>query len=213
MLPAPGLRGPGDPATLPGMFTGLVLGKGVVRGGPGLEVDLPPATGAAAALHQVEVGASVAVSGVCLTAVAVGPGRLGFDLAEETRRRTTFDRIVAGREVNLELPLRASDRLGGHFVQGHVDAVGTVRAAGGSADDYRIRVGHAEPRWIVEKGSVALDGVSLTVARSEPGERAFEVAILPHTLAVTTLGLLAPGDPLHIEYDILGKYVAALLPR
>ncbi len=199
------------------MFTGLVLGRGAVRGttarpcgGLRLEVALPPPTGPAAALHRVEVGDSVAVSGVCLTVVSVESDGLAFDLAEETRRRTALGRSGAGREVNLELPLRASDRLGGHFVQGHVDAVGTVLAAGGGAD-YRIRVEHAEPRWIVEKGSVALDGVSLTVARSEPGERAFEVAIIPHTREVTTLGRVGPGDPLHIEYDILGKYVAALV--
>ncbi len=193
------------------MFTGLVLGSGAIlsREGSRLTVELPPACGPAAALGEVSVGDSVAVSGVCLTAVSVGRGVLGFDLAEETLRRTAFGKLGAGSRVNLELPLRVSDRLGGHFVQGHVDAVGTVIAAGGEPDDYRIRVEHPEPRWIVEKGSVALDGVSLTVACSNPSERAFEVAIIPHTRKVTTLGRIAPGDPVHIEYDILAKYIAA----
>ena len=140
-------------------------------------------------------------------------GALAFDLARETLDRTALGRLRPGDGVNLELPLRASDRIGGHFVQGHVDAVGTVLAAGGDDSDYRIRVEHPEPRWIVEKGSVALDGVSLTVARSEPGRRAFDVAIIPHTREITTLGRLGPGDPVHVEYDVLGKYVAAQLGK
>jgi len=189
------------------MFSGLVRGKGAVLDASGGRfVVAPPPV---AALREVAIGDSVAVSGVCLTAVSVAADALGFDLAEETRRRTTLGGLAAGAEVNLELPLRVSDRLGGHFVQGHVDAVGRVVAAGGEPSDYRIRVEHPEPRWIVEKGSVALDGVSLTVARSEPAERAFEVAVIPYTREVTTLGQVAPGDPVHIEYDILAKYVAA----
>ena len=108
--------------------------------------------------------------------------------------------------MNLELPLRASDRLGGHFVQGHVDTVGEVRAAGGPDGDYRLLVRHPAPEWIVEKGSLALDGVSLTVAKSLPASREFEVMLIPHTRRETTLGRLRPGGRVNLEYDILAKY-------
>ena len=113
--------------------------------------------------------------------------------------------------MNLELPLRAPDRIGGHFVQGHADGVGEVIEAGGSDADYRVLIRRREPRWIVEKGSVALDGVSLTVSASFPEDARFEVMLIPHTRKATTLGSLRKGARVNLEYDILAKYAAALL--
>lgn len=206
------------------MFTGLVTAVGRIAasdplsgGGRRLEVAGPEPFFA-----ETTVGDSVAVAGVCLTVVGKGgragslPGResVAFEVAEETLARSTLGALGVGAPVNLELPLRASDRLGGHFVQGHVDATGEVRAAGGPAGDYRVLVGHAEPDWIVSKGSVALDGVSLTVAGSFPDRREFEVMLIPHTRQATTLGALAPGDRVNLEYDILAKYARPRdLPR
>lgn len=191
------------------MFTGLVIAVGEVEtvcevaGGRRLVIRDP-------VLSEVAPGHSVAVAGVCLTAVAAESERASFEVAAETLARTTLGSLAAGSRVNLELPLRVSDRLGGHFVQGHVDAAGEVIAAGGADADYRLRIGHAEPRWIVEKGSVALDGVSLTVAASFPDQGRFEVMLIPHTRAATTLGGLRRGDRVNLEYDILAKYIAAL---
>lgn len=204
------------------MFTGLVAAVGEVvertplpGGGARLSVRGPEAF-----LAEAAVGDSVAVAGVCLTVVepaaaARGGGRrdggrdsgaVAFEVAEETLARSTLGSLAAGAPVNLELPLRASDRLGGHFVQGHVDTVGEVRAAGGADGDYRVLVRHPAPEWIVEKGSVALDGVSLTVAKSLPDSREFEVMLIPHTRRETTLGGLRPGGRVNLEYDILAKY-------
>ncbi len=205
------------------MFTGLVTAVGRIaaseprpEGGRRLEVAGPDAFFA-----ETTVGDSVAVAGVCLTVVETGVGKEGgegarvrrvvrqvvaFEVAEETLARSTLGALAGGAPVNLELPLRASDRLGGHFVQGHVDATGEIRAAGGPDGDYRMLVGHAEPDWIVGKGSVAVDGVSLTVSGSFPDRREFEVMLIPHTRQATTLGRLGPGDRVNLEYDILAKY-------
>jgi len=202
------------------VFTGLVTAVGEVvertplaGGGARLAVRGPEGF-----LAEAAVGDSVAVAGVCLTVVETGGGGDGggdggsrgraaaFEVAEETLARSTLGALAAGAPVNLELPLRASDRLGGHFVQGHVDTVGEVRAAGGPDGDYRLLVRHPAPEWIVEKGSVALDGVSLTVAKSLPASREFEVMLIPHTRRETTLGSLRPGGRVNLEYDILAKY-------
>lgn len=199
------------------MFTGLVAAVGEVveraplaGGGARLAVRGPEGF-----LAEAAVGDSVAVAGVCLTVVGPGGGGRGssdgggeaaFEVAVETLARSTLGALAAGAAVNLELPLRASDRLGGHFVQGHVDTVGEVRAAGGPDGDYRLLVRHPAPEWIVEKGSVALDGVSLTVAKSLPASREFEVMLIPHTRRETTLGRLRPGGRVNLEYDILAKY-------
>ena len=192
------------------MFTGLVLAVGAVeevrdRPGGARELSLRGAP-----LAGASVGQSVAVAGVCLTAVETSGETASFEVAAETLSRSTLGALAAGARVNLELPLRAADRLGGHFVQGHVDETGEVVAAGGTDADYRVRIRHPEPRWIAEKGSVAVDGVSLTVA-AVLGD-AFEVMLIPHTRAVTTLGDLGAGARVNLEYDILAKYVAALLP-
>jgi len=161
---------------------------------------------------EVKEGDSVAVDGCCLTVVGVSGARLAFDAVPETLRRTTLGRRAAGDEVNLELPVRPLDRLGGHFVQGHVDAVAEVVARRDAGDDVVMTFGlpPALRGQVVEKGSVAIDGVSLTVAGVDA--RTFAVALIPHTLALTTLGRRAAGDQVNLEGDILAKYVAAALP-
>jgi riboflavin synthase len=163
---------------------------------------------------EAKQGDSVAVDGCCLTVVGASGARLAFDAVPETLRRTTLGKRAAGDVVNLELPLRPSDRLGGHFVQGHVDAVAEVveRREEGADVTMTFRLPQPLRGQVVEKGSVAIDGVSLTVAAVGAGT--FSVALIPHTLAVTTLGRRAKGDAVNLEGDILAKYVAALVgPR
>lgn len=189
------------------MFTGLVEAIGTIheripKGDlVGLVIDEGTIAG------SLRTGDSVAVAGVCLTATSIDGSRFHVDVAQETLRRTTLGRLRAGDGVNLELPLRADARLGGHFVQGHVDGVGTVEHAGEKNENYVLRMGHAADaeRLVVEKGSIAIDGVSLTVTACGPGW--LEVMLIPHTLAVTTLGRLRPGDNVNLEYDILAKYM------
>jgi riboflavin synthase len=158
----------------------------------------------------LQLGASVSVSGVCLTATEIAGSSFRVDLAKETERRTRLGRLKPGDALNLELPLRPMDRLGGHIVQGHVDELGRVAQSGTREGNHLLRVEHSREasRFVVEKGSIAIDGVSLTVVAAGPGW--LEVMLIPHTLAVTTLGRLSPGDGVHLEYDILAKYVARL---
>jgi riboflavin synthase len=168
-----------------------------------LEIDAPETASA------LGVGDSVSISGACLTATAVSNGRFSVTAVAETLDRTTLGRLALEDEVNLETATRAGDPLGGHFVQGHVDAVGRI----GSVDDGRVWV-EAEPeilRYCVEKGSITVDGVSLTIA-ALLGD-AFEVALIPHTLEVTTLGTVEPGDEVNLEVDVLAKYVEKLIDR
>ena len=194
------------------MFTGLVIAVGDVEAVGDLEAGRLLTIGhRGGQFSELSIGDSVAVSGVCLTAVAVQPASVSFEVAAETLSLTTLGDLRPGNRANLELPLRASDRLGGHFVQGHVDGCGEVVEAGGSDDDYRMSIRHGEPRLIVHKGSVAIDGVSLTVASVSPGDGCFEVMLIPHTRAATTLGALRKGDRVNLEYDILAKYVGALV--
>ena len=193
------------------MFTGLVIAVGEVQAVRDLDGGrLLTVFHGGEPFSGLAVGDSVSVSGVCLTAVSALPDSASFEVAAETLSLTTLGAARPGTRLNLELPLRASDRLGGHFVQGHVDGCGEVIGAGGNDADYRLLVRHDEPRWIVRKGSVAIDGVSLTVASASPRERSFEVMLIPHTRTVTTLGPLRTGDRVNLEYDILAKYVAAL---
>jgi riboflavin synthase len=191
------------------MFTGLVAEIGIVRslerdgGGARLEVE-------AALGSELEPGASVAVDGACLTATAVTAGSFAADVVEETLGRSSLDRLVPGARVNLELPLRAGDRFGGHFVQGHVDGLGTVESVVPEGSSLRVRIG-ADPRlcrYVADKGSVAIDGVSLTAI--QPTDEAFEVALVPETIARTTLGEVEPGRPANLEVDVLAKYVERL---
>ena len=151
---------------------------------------------------RAAIGDSVAVNGVCLTVVDAPDGRLAFDVVRETLDRAK----PFGDEVNLEGALRAGEPLGGHYVQGHVDGVGTIRSTG---EDVWIDAPPELLQYVVEKGSIAVDGVSLTVAKVD--ERGFAVALVPHTLEVTTLGLVAAGDTVNLEVDILAKYVERLL--
>jgi riboflavin synthase len=190
------------------MFTGIVEERGAVRQVSPTRLEVACAT----VNTDSDVGASIAVNGVCLTVVERGPGHLAFDLSEETVRRTSFSRLAEGDPVNLERPLTLSSRLGGHLVQGHVDGVGTV--TGFERDEtggawITIEAPQDLSRYLVEKGSVCVDGVSLTVAAL--GEGTFSVALIPHTLDVTTLGATRVGDPVNLEVDVIAKYVEALM--
>ncbi len=189
------------------MFTGLIEEKGkVVRVSPGaggvkLTVQGPMVS------EGLKLGDSVAVNGVCLTAVQIAPPMLTFDVVRETVERSTIGRLRPGSSVNLERALRAGDRMGGHMVQGHVDSAGVIRdiRRGGSETVIRFEAPPEVMQLVVEKGSIAVDGISLTVA--EVGKEWFEVAVIPHTLAETTLGDAAQGSTVNLETDIIGKYV------
>jgi riboflavin synthase len=194
------------------MFTGLVETTATVRrvepeaDGVRLEVETPLAA-------QLQQGDSIAVNGVCLT--AVDPGADGFkaDVMAETLRRSSLGPLAAGDSVNVELPLRAGDRLGGHVVQGHVDGTGTVESTRdeGFARLVRVAADRDLLRYVVEKGSIAVDGVSLTVA--DVDDEGFTVSLIPETLERTTLGLATPGRVVNLEVDVLAKYVEKLVAR
>jgi riboflavin synthase len=195
------------------MFTGIVEGQGTVA-------ELRVAADASAAellveapwlAGQLAVGDSVAVNGCCLTVTRAAPAGFAADLVAETLRRTALGGLRPGEAVNLERPLAADGRLGGHVVQGHVDGLGRVLARDEVGDGAELRVGldPALARYVVVKGSIAVDGVSLTVAGA--GDDWFSVALVPHTLAVTTLGRRQPGDQVQLEVDVLAKYVERLL--
>jgi riboflavin synthase len=193
------------------MFTGLVEELGEVVEA----VDLDDAVRLTVRGPRVCAGArpgdSIAVNGTCLTVVSTHGDGFTADVMAETIRRTSLRGSAPGRRVNLERPLRLSDRLGGHLVQGHVDGVGTVlsRVHAEHWDVVRVAVPADLARYVVEKGSVAVDGVSLTV--SAVGPDWFEVSLIPTTLAVTTLGLVGVGDPVNLEVDVLAKYTERLL--
>jgi len=162
---------------------------------------------------EVKLGDSIALGGTCLTVVAVRGSRLAFQVVPESLRMTSLGTRKAGEGLNLERAMRADARLDGHIVQGHVDGVGTVREVRADGDDRLIRVDCPPDlaRQVVPKGSVAIEGVSLTAV--DPDDRGFWVALIPHTRAVTTLGSLAPGQPVNLELDVLGKYVFRYLER
>lgn len=160
---------------------------------------------------DVGVGASLCVNGVCLTAVEVGETSVAVDVIPETLRRTNLGRVVVGDAVNLERAMSANGRFDGHIVQGHVDGVGTVEEIEKAGDDVvmTIKPPSSLMPYIVEKGSITVDGISLTVAAIDP--EALQVALIPHTLEVTTFGLRKPGDAVNLEVDVLAKYVERLL--
>jgi riboflavin synthase len=158
--------------------------------------------------EDAKVGDSIAVNGCCLTAVEVGRGWWAADAVDETLDRTNLGRLAPGDSVNLERPVRLSDRLGGHLVQGHVDAVGEIVTP---APDLQVRAPAHLLRYIVEKGSITVDGCSLTVV--QPLEDGFLVAVVPHTAAVTTLGFKGPGALVNLEVDVVAKYAERLLGR
>jgi riboflavin synthase len=195
------------------LFTGLVAEMGETislkksSGGAKLFLDgksLSPDAG---------LGDSIAVNGACLTVVEINGSALAFDLSDETLHSTNLGRLKAGDRVNLEPSLRLDSRLGGHFVTGHIDGVGTIRTKALAGDVYKIVIG-ADDRmtgFLVEKGSVAVDGISLTVVEVLKG--GFSVVIIPHTASLTTIGFKGAGDTVNIEVDILGKYVSKFLNR
>jgi riboflavin synthase len=187
------------------MFTGIVVEQGEVVEPPPRLVLRAPQTASDAAL-----GDSVAIDGCCLTVVAIDGDRLSFDAVPETLRRTTLGRLRPGTLVNLEPALRAGDRMGGHVVQGHVDAVGSLASAEPEADavNMMFRAPEEVLRYVIEKGSISVNGVSLTVTAFD--DESFSVSVIPHTRAVTNLGRLAPGDEVNLEADLFGKYVERL---
>ncbi|WP_028061101.1 riboflavin synthase [Candidatus Solirubrobacter pratensis] len=194
------------------MFTGLVADLGTVTG-----VDAT-ADGVRLAVRtslapEISEGDSVAVNGVCLTATAIADGAFSADVMQESLRRSSLAEVAEGSSVNLELPLRASDRLGGHVVQGHVDGVGVVRELRDDGFSRVVTIGAPAEllRYVVEKGSIAVDGVSLTVSAID--EESFSVSLIPETLERTTLGTAQVGRPVNLEVDVLAKYVEKLMVR
>lgn len=193
------------------MFTGIVEEQGTVAevvptaGGRRIRVK------AKVVCEEIELGASILHDGVCLTVVEVVDDGYWVEAVAETLQRSTLGRRAPGDAVNLERPMRLADRLGGHLVQGHVDGVATLVAATPDGESVRLHfaAGPELLRYVVEKGSVAVDGVSLTV--TEVDHEGFGVAVIPHTAAVTTLGLRAPGDPVNVEVDLVAKYVEKLV--
>ena len=195
------------------MFTGLVEGVGEIVGltpqAEGLRIVVKTSFPAA----ELVLGESVAVAGACLTVVAINPPAASFEVSPETLARTTFPLKKVGDRVNLERSLRLGDRLGGHLVTGHVDAAGTLRQrrAGPAHVQLQIELPEALSRFVIEKGSIAVDGVSLTV-NAVQGHN-FTVNIIPHTAQETTLAALQVGDRVNLETDLIGKYVARMLGR
>jgi riboflavin synthase len=192
------------------MFTGIVREVGRVVGVDGDADGRTLVVEAPATAPSTAVGDSVAIGGVCLTAEAVDGDRIRFHAVLETLRRTSLGRLTEGADVNVEPALRAGEPLGGHHVQGHVDGLGAIGSVEAEGNGLRVVV-EAPPeilRYCVEKGSITVDGVSLTVA--ELLEHAFAVALVPHTLEATTLRDVAPGQPVNVEVDVLAKYVERL---
>jgi riboflavin synthase len=194
------------------MFTGIIEETGKVLSTDRREDILTLRFAAGATLDGLAVGGSIAVNGCCLTVVRRGPDSFECDLMGETLARTAFDeRLVPGVRVNLERPMRADGRFDGHIVQGHVDGIGRIRAVRnlGESAEIEIETPPGLERYLVEKGSVAVDGISLTVARLAAGS--FTVALIPHTLEMTNLGAAQPGDRVCLEVDVIAKYAERLL--
>ena len=184
------------------MFTGIVTEVGAVRRVAGGRVEIACGT----ILEDAHIGDSIAVNGCCLTVVELGDGWFGVDVTEESFRRTNLGDLRAGSAVNLEPAMRANDRLGGHIVQGHVDAVGEIV---NPAPDLQVRMPDELLRYVIEKGSITVDGVSLTVVK--PLDDGFTVAVIPHTGDVTTLGARKAGERVNLEVDLIAKYVERLV--
>ncbi len=193
------------------MFTGIVEDVGRVAGSEDLEAGRRLWIATSLPVETFETGESIAIAGACMTVVSAEGGRFAVDVSAESLRRSTLGDLAAGDAVNLERAMRLGDRLGGHMVSGHLDGTGTVDSirAEGESKVFTFRVDAAMSPMIVEKGSVAVDGISLTCFGCRDGS--FDVAVIPHTLAVTTLGLREPGARVNIELDVMGKYVAQLV--
>ncbi len=193
------------------MFTGIVEGKGIVKNllprnkGREITVEVP------FDLSTDHVGDSIAINGACLTVTGIKGNRFRADVSEESLSRTTLGALKKGEPVNLERALKLGDRMGGHLVTGHIDGIGTLAKKEPAGESIRLEI-EAEKtllRYAVEKGSVTVNGVSLTI--NEVGERSFSLNIIPHTLEVTTLGAIKRGDKINLEMDIIGKYVERLM--
>ncbi len=184
------------------MFTGIVEELGSVRARDGARFEFS----AKAVLDEVSLGDSISINGVCLTVTAYGDDWFSADAVDETLNRSSFADLGVGDPVNLERPVRLMDRLGGHLVQGHVDGVGTVTHP---APDLAVSCDPALLRYLVEKGSITVDGISLTVV--SVADDGFTVAVIPHTMEVTTLGRRGIGDRVNLEVDVVAKYVERLL--
>jgi len=184
------------------VFTGIIeeLGSVAARNGSRLRIS------SRRVLEDSSIGASIAVNGCCLTVVQMGEGWWEADVTDETFRRTTLGALRAGDPVNLERPMAADGRFGGHVVLGHVDLVGEVVSP---APDLRVQIGRDQMHLLVEKGSITVDGVSLTVFALD--DDSFQVAVIPHTADVTTLGARRAGDKVNIEIDVLAKHVERLV--
>ena len=195
------------------MFTGIVEVVGRVTGIEQRGENRRITIAAESTPAELKPGDSVAVSGVCLTALDIQPGSFGADLAPETWERTSFSRMHKGTLVNLELPMKANGRFGGHVVQGHVDGVGKIIALDRISDSdnwwLRIELPRDVEKYTVYKGSISIEGISLTVAKLEG--RTCTIAIIPHTVEMTNLKLLKPGDPVNLEADLIAKYVEKMM--
>lgn len=190
------------------MFTGIIQGKGIVVGTGGcLVIRL------LFVASKIKKGESIAVDGACLTVSAQKGKDISFDVSDETVRKTTIGSYVSGQEVNIERALKVSDRLGGHFVLGHVDGTGKIEAVKKTKDFLEMEISFPKSLapYFIEKGSVTVDGVSLTLSLGNPG--CFKVYLVPETLKRTTLGGKKPGNSVNLEADVLGKYVERLISR
>jgi riboflavin synthase len=193
------------------MFTGIIEALGTIRGiqpaGQGRRLTVE----AGFPLEKTAIGDSIAVNGACLTAVRITGSRFEADVSPETLSKTSFGGIRIGDRVNLERALRLSDRLNGHLVSGHVDGVGTLQSKtrAGNAVLITIAVPQTLSRYMIRKGSVAVDGISLTI--NDCGSGFFEISVIPHTAAITTIGFRNPGDQVNIETDMIGKYIERLM--
>ena len=195
------------------MFTGIIEGQGTIAAIQAAEqgrrfvfaVELP--------LNETRIGDSIAVNGVCLTVVTFSGNRFAADVSPETLEKTTLGKARIGDRVNIERAMRFSDRISGHLVSGHIDGVGRIREKTRMANSFRVIIQAPEHilEFMVPKGSVAVDGVSLTLNECHPDT--FEVSIIPHTAQMTTVGTKKPNDPVNIEADMIGKYVAHFLSR
>jgi riboflavin synthase len=195
------------------MFTGIIEEVGRVIGIRHCEGNRRLTVSSSSLVKELKTGDSIAVSGVCLTAVEISDQSVGFDLAEETWMRTSFSRIQEGALVNLELPMRADGRFGGHIVQGHVDGTGKFVALDPIADTdnywLRIEIPPELARYVIFKGSLSIEGISLTVAAIQATR--VTVAIIPHTVDMTNLQSLKSGDPVNLEVDMIAKYVEKMM--
>jgi riboflavin synthase len=189
------------------MFTGIIEGLGTIRGIRSSARETRLAVEADFAMEGTRIGDSISVNGACLTVVQLENRRFTADVSPETLARTTFKKARVGERVNLERALRLSDRLDGHLVAGHVDGTGQIagRRQESNAWIVDVAVAPALPRYMIEKGSVAVDGISLTINRLEADR--FQVSVIPHTATLTTIGFKKVGDEVHIETDLIGKYI------